>query len=357
LLKISLEIKDEQSDISINKFLFKKKFLAFVALSVLVVIFGATDASAFSWTVIFKEIFGISSGDTIESSETISEVPQKPFPFLSATPPANPKNTDVEIIDDIALASAIGPMGNVVEAAESSISYKISTYTVREGDSLSLIAHSFGVSINTLTWANDIPPGGVIKPGQVLVILPVSGVRHVVKKGDTISTIAKKYSGDPDDIINFNDISSGDSLTIGSVIVIPDGEVVTPLYTSPSFVRGGGPEIVGYYLRPVYGGSKTQGLHGYNGVDIAKPYGSIVRASASGTVIVGRASGWNGGYGKYVVISHPNGTQTLYAHLNGLATTIGSQVSRGQTIGYVGSTGKSTGSHLHFEVRGAKNPF
>ena len=102
---------------------------------------------------------------------------------------------------------------------------------------------------------------------------------------------------------------------------------------------------------------KTQGLHGYNGIDLAAPTGTPVLASASGDVIVSRGYGWNGGYGNYIVIKHPNGTQTLYAHLNEVIVSSSWHVVQGQIIGYVGATGKSTGPHLHFEVRGAKNPF
>jgi murein DD-endopeptidase MepM/ murein hydrolase activator NlpD len=80
-------------------------------------------------------------------------------------------------------------------------------------------------------------------------------------------------------------------------------------------------------------------------------------ASASGKVIVAKSGGWNGGYGSYVVISHPNGTQTLYGHLSAVTVSVGDEVSQGQTIGRMGSTGKSTGVHLHFEIRGARNPF
>jgi len=80
-------------------------------------------------------------------------------------------------------------------------------------------------------------------------------------------------------------------------------------------------------------------------------------AAADGEVIVSRNSGWNGGYGSYVVLRHSNGTQTLYAHLNSTAVGVGEKVSQGDIVGYMGNTGKSTGVHLHFEVRGAKNPF
>lgn len=108
---------------------------------------------------------------------------------------------------------------------------------------------------------------------------------------------------------------------------------------------------------PLPNGRLSQGVHGWNGVDLAAPKGSAVYAAAAGTVIISRASGWNGGYGLYVVVDHGDGTQTLYSHLSADNVTVGQKVTRGQQIGAVGNTGKSTGYHLHFEVRGAKNPF
>ncbi|MSR76353.1 MAG: M23 family metallopeptidase [Candidatus Ryanbacteria bacterium] len=321
------------------------------------------SASAFSIGDFFKSIFGVSSANEVtrEQLEPIPDPAQKPFPFLSSEAPADPHQIDTQIVDDTAIASSVGPLGNVAEAAESSISYKISTYTVRRGDTLVLIAKTFDVSDQTIRWANNIPKGGKIKEGDVLVILPVSGVKHTVKKGETVALIAKKYGGDPDDIVDFNDLDPKDALEVGAIVLVPDGEVTevsapaTP--SRPAIVRGSGPELVGYYLRPLSGGTRSRGIHGYNGVDIAANRGTPVRASASGTVIIARGSGWNGGYGSYIVIAHANGTQTLYAHLSSVHVSVGQSVLQGQDLGAVGSTGKSTGNHLHFEVRGAKNPF
>ncbi|MEK7630762.1 MAG: M23 family metallopeptidase [Patescibacteria group bacterium] len=321
------------------------------------------SASAFSIGGFFRSIFGVSEANEVtrERLEPVPDPVQKPFPFLSSEAPADPHQIDTQIVDDTAIASSVGPLGNVAEAAESSISYKISTYTVRKGDTLTLIAKTFDVSDQTIRWANNIPKGGKIKEGDVLVILPVSGVKHTVKKGETVATIAKKYGGDPDDIVDFNDLDPKDALEVGAIVLVPDGEVTevsapsTP--SRPAVVRGSGPELVGYYLRPLAGGTRSRGIHGYNGIDIAALRGTPVRASAAGTVIIARGSGWNGGYGSYVVIAHANGTQTLYAHLSAVNILVGESVGQGETIGAVGSTGKSTGNHLHFEVRGAKNPF
>jgi murein DD-endopeptidase MepM/ murein hydrolase activator NlpD len=114
----------------------------------------------------------------------------------------------------------------------------------------------------------------------------------------------------------------------------------------------------GYFENPVPGALLTQGIHGNNGVDLGAPSGTPIHAAAAGTVIVSKADGaWNGGYGSYVVISHSNGTQTLYAHMVKNIASVGETVSQGEVIGYVGETGEATGNHLHFEVRNAKNPF
>jgi murein DD-endopeptidase MepM/ murein hydrolase activator NlpD len=218
----------------------------------------------------------------------------------------------------------------------------------------------FGVTVSTIIGANDIK-NGIIQPGQTLVIFPISGLQHVVKSGDTVSSIAKKYKADTDEILSYNNLAVDVALKVGDTIFIPDAEplpVATVGTTRTSGLRGAsGPTYSGYYTKPIVGAVKTQGLHGYNGIDFGAPVGTPVYASASGDVIISRNSGWNGGYGVYVVISHANGTQTLYAHLSGTVVGNGYHVAQGQLIGFVGNTGKSTGPHLHFEVRGAKNPF
>lgn len=230
----------------------------------------------------------------------------------------------------------------------------ISIYEVRAGDTVTDIAKMFGVSSNTIRWANDIK--GTLKEGQILTILPVTGIRYTVKKGDTIASIAKLYKGDAEEIQKFNDITSG--LIAGQVIIIPDAETPAP----KTLAKGGGSvgtgkNVSGYFARPVKGGIRTQGVHGNNGVDLASYSGAPIYAAAPGEVIISRSSGWNGGYGNYVVIKHSNGTQTLYAHLNSVLVSAGTSVNQGDQVGTMGNTGKSTGIHLHFEVRGARNPF
>ena len=272
---------------------------------------------------------------------------------------------DITVVDGAALVPADGPSGTLADIEEKPQSSQISIYTVRSGDTLSTIADMFDVTVNTIIWANDIK-GRVIHPGDVLVILPITGIRHTVVKGETITSIAKKYKGDAGEIASYNEIASNASLTTGTVIIIPHGEIAPVLVaTSPSGTKptatlhgAGGPDYSGFYAWPVDGGIVTQGLHGCNGIDIGASKATNMFAAAAGTVIIARSGGgWNGGYGNYVVIQHPNGTQTLYAHATSVLVAAGDSVAQGQTIATVGRTGQATGYHLHFEVRGAKNPF
>ncbi len=270
---------------------------------------------------------------------------------------------DITIVGDSALLPDTGPLGTVSGSdTVGKATERISVYVVREGDSLSGIAKMFGVSTNTIIWANNLERGGIIRAGQMLVILPVSGVNYTVQKGDTIQSIAKKFKADADEIADFNELAEGVRLAVGDELIIPDGEIGAPAASITRPSSGGkvdmsGPSYAGYYVHPVPGSRRSQGLHGHNGVDLAAPVGTPVIASASGTVIVSREYGWNGGYGNYIVINHANGTQTLYAHNSRNIVVPGSSVVQGQVIGYVGSTGRSTGPHVHFEIRGAKNPF
>jgi LysM repeat protein len=259
-----------------------------------------------------------------------------------------------------ALLAYAGPSGTIADVSVSAVSDRISVYVVRSGDTLSEISSMFNVSVNTIVWANDLKSTRDVHPGDTLIILPISGIERKVVKGDTLKSLAKKYGADADEIAQFNGIDSDGLLVVGSTIIIPGGEIAAPVQTviTPQRSYGGGAPQSGYYDNPLPGGILTQGIHGWNGVDIGVARGTPVRAAADGTAIIVRNNGgWNGGYGNYVVITHPNGTQTLYSHMNSAVIYSGQQIYSGQIIGYVGSTGRATGPHLHFEVRGAANPF
>ena len=270
-------------------------------------------------------------------------------------------------MSDTALSPEVSPSGQTIADIESEDHQgRASLYVVRQGDTLPQIAKMFGVTANTILWANDLKRGASLRGGQTLVILPVSGVQHTVKKGETIESIAKKYKGDVAEIQTFNDINSTHALSVGDTIIVPDGVEVPAVGSTKSSPKSARarmiakyPSYEGYYTNPLPTGHKTQGIHGYNGVDIGAPTGDPIYAAAEGTVIVSHfrplSDPWFGGYGNYVIIEHPNNTQTLYGHMSAVYVAEGAQVSKGQSIGEVGSTGKSTGPHLHFEVRGAKN--
>jgi len=312
-------------------------------------------------------IFSVFQGEAVAATIT-KEVATTSYALdmdiLSAKQNPNPRGSygGAEVIVNEGALVSSGPVGADVLAAAKESTGEISVYTVRTGDTLSHIAEMYGVTANTILWANDLPRATSIKEGQTLIILPIAGVRHVVKKGDTVSSIAKKYDGDADEILSYNELASAEDLVVGATIVIPGGAIhtapvaktaVSPVRTSGSNASAG----VGFLSHPVPGALKTQGLHGYNAVDLAAGAGTSIRAAATGEVIVSKSSGWNGGYGQYIVVKHKNGAQTLYAHLSRNDVGVGAYVSQGEVIGAMGNTGRSTGPHLHFEVRGASNPF
>jgi LysM repeat protein len=300
---------------------------------------------------------------------SVSAMPGSGTPALRAAINSNP-NPNKGLVDNVqtsggkALLAYSGPSGTIADVAGSNTSGRISVYVVRRGDTLSDIAEMFNVSINTIIWSNNLSNSRDVRPGDTLIILPISGIEHKIVKGDTIKSLAKKYSADADEISQYNGLDSADSLEIGSIIIIPGGEILAPAPTpasrpvvSPIRV-GGGVFLAGYFGNPLPSGIITQGIHGWNGIDIGAARGTPIYAAADGAIIISRTNGgWNGGYGNYIVITHENGTQTLYSHLKSAIVSPGQPVMRGQIIGYVGSTGRATGPHLHFEVRGAVNPF
>ncbi len=279
---------------------------------------------------------------------------------------------NINIVDSNALYADAGPAGVGADLSSPSHSTQISVYTVHDGDTLSGIASMFNVSINTIIWANDIK-GRTVHQGDVLIILPVSGLKYTIAKGDTLASIAKKYKANEAEIASYNELPADVQLNPGTAIIIPNGEItqiIAPARASSSHVAipktgrtsklhdAGGPNYDYYYVWPMIGGVLTQGLHGYNAVDIGAPKNTPILASAGGIVIVAKNNGaWNGGYGNYVVIQHLNGTQTLYSHATNVLVSPGDSVSQGQSIATVGRTGEATGNHLHFEIRGAENPF
>lgn len=243
---------------------------------------------------------------------------------------------------------------------------KILEYTVAPGDTLSSVSEKFGVSEDTVRWQNNLTRDQ-IKVGQVLQILPVTGVLHKVQKGDTIYSIAKKYDADPQAIVDFpfNTFANDETfeLAIGQTIVVPEGVKPADIVSSPvarvrqTTPNAGAVSGSGNFAWPT-AGTITQNFSWYHpGVDIANRAAPDVLAADSGIVVY--AACIPGGYGCHVIVDHGNGFRTLYAHFQRIYVSVGQGVARGAAVGKMGSTGRSTGTHLHFEItkNGAKlNP-
>jgi len=231
-------------------------------------------------------------------------------------------------------------------------------YTVQPGDIIGKISEKFNVSANTILWENDLNWRSTIRPGQKLTILPNSGINHEVRSGDTILAIARKYQVKANDIVVHNKLVSAGDIRSGDLLFIPGGVKPTTVrssYTPPKTVYNNTyipPAATGSsskLLWPVVSTRITQYYHWrHHGLDIGDKTGQPIYASESGKV---ERSGWNRGYGYNVVINHGNGLKTLYAHASSLLVKAGDTVSRGQTIALIGSTGWSTGPHIHYEVR------
>ncbi len=248
---------------------------------------------------------------------------------------------------------------------------EIVKYEVQNGDTVSSIARRFGISVNTILWANDLGAYSLIRPGDSLDILPYSGILYTVKSGDNLSRISGLYSIEIDKITSANNL--GDGLKAGQKIILPGAvrlaqAVATKKpaasYTGISairdFIQAPAAKTSGSKMAwPTVGSRITQYFSWrHTGVDIANKVGTPLYAADSGVVEIA-AGGYNGGYGNTIVINHGGGIKTRYGHASKLFVKVGDQVEKGENIAAMGSTGRSTGSHLHFEVlvNGArKNP-
>lgn len=274
-------------------------------------------------------------------------------------------------------------------------------YTVQKNDSIYSIASYFGVSVQTIVTFNHMSSKAV-HPGDVLEVPSVSGILYTVGKGDTLANVSKKYNVDSEDILLYNGLSESDALLVGDELFLPGAKgtdsnnsssngnlasgnkktrgknILTTITLLPNGKIKGEwangdtahlnssadiskysslPKFAGYFLMPAPGAVRTQKMHGHNGVDLANKEGSPILAAADGIVTVAKTGGYNFGYGNYIRITHSNGTETLYGHLEKVLVSQGQSVTRGQQIAQMGMTGNATGPHLHFEIRGAYNPF
>lgn len=227
-------------------------------------------------------------------------------------------------------------------------------HVVQPGDNVSKIAQSFGLQPETILWSNpelETWPDYIVV-GQELLILPMDGAYHEVKAGDTLQSVAERYSVEPSVIIEseHNDLAEPYELQVDQRLVIPGG--TRPLV--PRYVQAtappppDAPQGSGNFMWPASGYLTQSYWLGHQAIDIGGGTGAPIYAADSGYAAL---TGWMGGYGNYIIINHGNGFETLYAHLSEIRVIAGQGVQRGQVIGLMGSTGRSTGPHLHLEIR------
>ncbi len=261
------------------------------------------------------------------------------------------------------------PLASVADTGQSTSVARRSqsqTYVVQDGDTISSIADQFDLAITTILWANDLSVRSIIRPEDVLTILPVDGIVHKVKSGETMSRIAALYDVPASEIAAYNGKDDPNDLSIGDVLVVPGGErqaptpsrqvaSVTSIFAPAPSASSIATEVAGGMIWPAvlrkinlyYGVLYFLGRH--TGIDIDcdnyKPNDNY--AASDGIVSY---AGWRRGYGYTIEIDHGNGIMTRYAHNAKLYVRSGASVSQGDPIALCGSSGVSTGTHLHFEV-------
>jgi murein DD-endopeptidase MepM/ murein hydrolase activator NlpD len=297
--------------------------------------------------------------------------PEVSAPILAVTPTAEKTQTTYPAASaSTSNSAAIVRQVWLKTDITSKTTYTVGEYTVQSGDALFSIAKQYNIKPETLLWANsavlqDTPDS--LRVGQVLNVPPVDGVYYQVKQEDSLESIAEKFSANVDDIVNWpgNNIDlTSQQVTPGDYVMVPGGKREFVQWIIPTVARGrsgtsnvggaacsGGPVGSGAFIWPS-GNHFLSGndyWSGHLGIDIAAGLGDPVWAADAGVVTV---AGWNdGGYGNVVMIDHGNGYITVYGHLSQVNVRTCQGVSAGTLIGLAGSTGNSTGAHLHFEVR------
>lgn len=294
----------------------------------------------------------------------------KPQPTAEMTTPEENASPD---------SSALGLGGDALRRPDMAATSKIIRpregiiyYTVLPSDTVSTIAANFGVSVNTILWENNLNAYSLIRPGDQLAILPMSGVSYKIARGDTLAAIAAKYGVDAGAILEANKLASADMLSAGEKIIIPGGKKTYYAETKSQVARSVSPvSILKDILKPenlknfvsnklawpTVGARITQYYSWrHHAIDIANKSGTPLYATDAGVVEV---AGWGTGYGNQIVIDHGGGRKSRYAHMSKFYVKKGDTVGKGETIGLMGSTGRSTGPHVHFEyiINGVKyNP-
>lgn len=301
------------------------------------------------------------------------------FMGITVGPSVLSNQTDVLSTEQITRTQVLGvtsvdayAQGTSTQMSESVQMYRggeIQDYTVKAGETLSQIADKFNLKPETIMWANGLDsPKTKIREGQTLKIPPIDGVVHKVKKGETVYSIAKKYQINAQPIVDypFNTFVDDENFTlaVGQTLVVPDGVMpdespaATPQMVAQQLTPNAGTVSgSGSFIWPTSGAITQKYSWFHKAIDIANHIGTPILAADSGKVV--HASWDNTGYGNMIMIDHGNGYITLYGHTSRMDVVVGQTVKRGDQIGLMGSTGRSTGPHCHFEIRtaaGLQNP-
>lgn len=230
-------------------------------------------------------------------------------------------------------------------------------YKIESGDTLFGIGNKFKVSVDALKYVNNLYDGSVLKVGSEIVIPPASGLIHKVEAGDTLASIAKKYSVPSQAIADFNYLLEPNKLALGTELVIPDAKIPQPvvldlpvgLATIAQGVNDASAKK-GWCMWPTSVSVLTQNFSWYhNGLDISGGGTPPIYSCAGGVVV---RAGWDPfGLGLHVRVDHGNGYETIYGHMSRLDVSYGDKVKKGEIIGIMGSTGNSTGLHVHFMIK------
>lgn len=316
-------------------------------VDILMVRRGANTSMFVHGSVIGLALVVLIGGGVLTSTSVVSGS----YPGVAANPlvASSATTQDLGVI-----SSSITPVTLISEKPRD----KVVDYTAKSGDTVSSIAKDFAVTEETILWENNLVSSSKLKEGQTLRILPVPGIAYKVKSGDTIFSVAKTYQANAQAIIDFpfNDIGDDFALKTGSTLIIPDGAPPEKAKPAPTqYLAQGQKQDFGIadlgssqFGWPASGGI-TQYFSWYHpGIDIANLAGGPIHASDSGTIV--HASWDSSGYGNMILVDHGNGYVTRYGHLSVIYVSVGQKVTKGEVLGMMGSTGRSTGTHLHFEI-------
>ncbi len=341
-------------------YLLSNRFTIHVLMIVLVAVISVTNVQArqvraetFGQKSILYALVSVDDSQTVEVVEAGKSVlipGGSSSYFTDATLDAR-----TQIHENI-LDQPVAPTEAQIAAARSSVE----TYTVKEGDTLGRISVRYNLSISTILSANGLTLRSTIRPGDTLKILPTDGVMYTVKKGDTLSRIASTYDISVSEISQANSLASSAALKVGAEIILPGAtKIAAPaaIARKPVSIK----DIISATPAPKAAGASASGWvwpttwrivtqyysWKHTGIDVDGDYSTFSIAAHDGVVDY---TGWRNGYGLTVEIDHGNGLRTRYAHNSKIYVSAGDVVSAGERIAQTGTTGNSTGTHLHFEV-------